>query len=328
MSIKRRELIRGAAGSLALPALPLAAGTETERFTFCVLGDTCYDIPGDRPVYMALIDKINAAAPDFSIHVGDTKGAESCGEKTQRRIYEDFMRFDHPLIYTPGDNEWADWYLEVNGRGDPLLALQLIRAIFFTRPESLGQRVLPLTRQADISAHDNMVENATWWHRGVCFATVHLPGSNNGYPHDADPGRIATEFLPRNRANIEWVEYCFAEAKDKGARAMVLAFHADWFDGPEYEFDGFADLREVIRRQCLGTEIPVLLLHGDSHRFVIDRPFHRKRHSGYNTLRMQTYGSPELRAVLITVDPGGSLPFAFETLSVPQRDTLYARAGT
>jgi hypothetical protein len=45
------------------------------------LGDTAYNPPADYPLYDALIAKINAAKPAFSIHVGDTWGAEACTEE-------------------------------------------------------------------------------------------------------------------------------------------------------------------------------------------------------------------------------------------------------
>ncbi len=59
-------------------------------------------------MYRALIRRINAAKPSFTIHVGDTWGALECSAVEHERIRDFFAQYDHPVIYTPGDNEWVD----------------------------------------------------------------------------------------------------------------------------------------------------------------------------------------------------------------------------
>lgn len=320
-AINRRSILGGGA---MMSALALSDGvtraSKARPFSFCVLGDTCYDIARDYPAYMALIDAINAAAPDFTIHVGDTKGAGSCGEAFQRRVYQDFQRFQHPLIYTPGDNEWVDWFLDVNGNGPPLEALALIREIFFSQPRSLGQPPMSVVRQADVSQHRQMVENLLWTHQGVTFGTVHIPGTNNGYSID---GRTpSAEFPVRNAANLDWVDAVFDAANSIQSIAVVLAFHADWFRPIDDEPNAFVEIDAKISDRALTFGKPVLLLHGDLHIFVIDRPYHRKAGgawgTGYNVLRLQPHGAPELKAVNVTIDPDAVDPFSFRTISIPQ----------
>jgi len=58
---------RIAACVIAAVGTPLAAAS----FSFVTLGDTAYNLPDDLPRYDQLIQRINAAEPAFTIHVGD-----------------------------------------------------------------------------------------------------------------------------------------------------------------------------------------------------------------------------------------------------------------
>ena len=82
----RRLCMAGAFAILSLTA-------HAERFDFVALGDTAYNLPGDYPVYARLIERINAAKPAFSIHVGDTWGALPCSEDAHRNIHSWFARY-------------------------------------------------------------------------------------------------------------------------------------------------------------------------------------------------------------------------------------------
>ena len=88
-----------------------------------------------------------------------------------------------------------------------------------------------------------------------------------------------------------------------------------YLDGP-YHWVAMAlrDLGEQFGR-------PVLLVHGDFHEFVIDRPFavsqgeiEPPRYA--NITRLQVYGAPELRAVRVDVDTQTPWVFSFSPLYV------------
>jgi hypothetical protein len=81
---------------------------HAEQFDFVALGDTAYNGETDYPVYAALIDRINQVRPAFTIHVGDVWGGSTCLEGDHRQILGWFARYEQPVIYTPGDNEWTD----------------------------------------------------------------------------------------------------------------------------------------------------------------------------------------------------------------------------
>jgi len=348
-------------GALAAAVVALAGAARAESFHFVALGDTAYTLPRDQPTYDALIQRINKAKPAFSIHVGDTWGAMPCTEESHRYALGQFAKFDHPLIYTPGDNEWTDcrkpeiieaYHRFVDrkataqdmallgpartfdgefasyGYADPVGGLKLIRRLYFGKSESLGQRTMPLTRQPDVTPAAETAENTRWEKAGVVFATVSVPGSGNGFTLN-DETR-AREAVARNRANVAWIKAAFAEAKAKNAKALVLALQAGMFvDGRGDDFTGkeirggrdgpFYWIVYAIRDEAAKFGKPVLLINGDFHDLVIDRPFmvsqgEEKPPLYANITRLQVYGAPELKAVQVTVDIETPWVFSFQPL--------------
>jgi hypothetical protein len=346
---------------LALALLALSGSARAAEFDFVALGDTAYRIPDDLPLYDALIEKINAAKPAFSIHVGDIWGATPCTKEEYEKVLARFQTFRAPLVYTPGDNEWVDCREPAviaafvrfmrnsatpedlsllgplrsfeaayarKGYDDVVARLADIRSTFFAKPESLGRKTMPLTRQADVSDFKDVPENARWTYKGVAFATVHVPGSQNNFFIN-DP-KTSSEAVQRNRAAIAWLESTFAEAKAADARAVVIAMHAQLFDtgAGNAEFgqpvrgggDGpFFWVARAVRDLGAAFGKPVLLIHGDYHQLVIDKPFRvttgettPPRYD--NITRLQVYGAPDVRAVRISVDTESPWVFGFTPL--------------
>ena len=149
---------------------------------FVVMGDMPYntkEVNRDRH-FERLIAAINKLQPTFSIHIGDIKsGSTLCDDATFEKIKAYFMTFQQPLVYTPGDNEWTDCHRKSNGPFDPIERLAKIRSMFFPKAVSRGQQTLSVTRQSDVSAFTQMVENARWVTQYILFVTVHVVGSNN-----------------------------------------------------------------------------------------------------------------------------------------------------
>lgn len=342
-------------------ALLLTASAQADQFHFVVIGDTAYNPERDYPIYKRLIGAINDSDPAFTIHVGDTWGAKACTEENHIWVRNWFEKYSHPVVYTPGDNEWTDCRQQhvltaysrvVSGQGteedmqvlnsvrgldnamagagydDTLASLESIREVFFSRPESMGAIKMPLTRQADVSEFKEVAENTRWRKGGVVFATVSVPGSQNGFV--INDARRANEAVSRNEANVAWIKSTFATANDENAKAVVIALHAGMFgeaDGGSFSnkevrggFDGpFYWIALAIRDLADAFGKPVLLLNGDFHEFVIDRPFLVSRGEvdlpRYgNITRVQVYGAPELRAVRINVDTDTPWVFSYAPL--------------
>jgi hypothetical protein len=100
---------------------------------------------------------------------------------------------------------------------------------------------------------------------------------------------------------------------------IVFAFQADVFDSKSaYEdFPGWSGFRQSVGETLLPLAQrwgkPVLLIHGDSHRFKLDQPFTLNRQPLANVTRLIVPGASDVRAVKVTVHPGAAL--AFELIS-------------
>lgn len=327
---------------------PLSA----EPFDFVALGDTAYNAPEEYPAYEALIDTINAAEPAFSIHVGDIFGAALCTDTLYERHQKFFQRFDHPLIYTPGDNEWVDCPFSapelrnpdtgtfdlnafVAGKGGAFRQdrLKTLRRMFFPEPQSLGAKPMPLERQGDGAVFPEMVENARWTQDGVLFATVHIPGSMNALNIASEDS--SAEAARRNRANLDWIDTTFDEATENKRKALVIVFHADMFEWDRGDTTGafpisshkviggalgpFYWITGRLAQRASSFDGQVLLIHGDGHHFIIDRPL--SIYQGETDMpkrphvtRLQVFGAPEIKAVRVTVDTDTPWVFSYAPL--------------
>jgi hypothetical protein len=145
-------------------SLVLAGCASAQQFSFALIGDMGYRA-SEEPQLENVLREVNAAPLAFVAHVGDlgSPAAGSCTDELLAKRLAQFQALAHPLIYTPGDNEWTDCHdgQGVKG-GNPLQRLPVVRGMFFKDEQSLGQRKLPLVRQAGITR-----ENARWEMGGV-----------------------------------------------------------------------------------------------------------------------------------------------------------------
>ena len=222
--------------------------------TVAVYGDSPYGTsPTDTTetdLTPAFIASINADPNvDLVLHVGDIhSGSQFCTEAYDRTIFTLWTAYKNPLIYTPGDNEWADCHKTKEGGhqgvdyadGDPAANLDLIRSIFFANPGyALGGRYKRVITQAQAfdAAHPTdakYVENVMWEQSQVLFVTLNIPGGSN---NDTDPwfGQPVTqaqtdEVAERTQADLDWLDGAFAQAQRDGARAVLIQTQADMWD--------------------------------------------------------------------------------------------------
>lgn len=280
-------------------------------FSFVAYGDTGYMLPRDSARVSRLIGAINRANPAFAVHVGDFKGYTSCSNAAYQKHYGDFGQHRHPLFLTPGDNDWFDCSAESAGGFDPLERLAALRSFYFADNVSHGGTRMPLVRQSA-----EFPENARWQHEGLVFATVHVIGPHNGFVRDE---KLAAEAVARSRAGEAWVRESFRIARETKAPAIVLAFQADpWLtSAPVYEQGPLDWLRNSIGDEAAKFDGQVLVVHGDSHRLIVDTPYRRAdvdagTTRGMNVTRLQVPGWPDHRAVRIEVDPARPGVFAFQ----------------
>src|SRR5262245_42326616 len=226
--LKRRELLAGIGATLLWPLRLSTAQAQDRTFQFGLIGDMPYTKVQEEE-YQRVLAALNAADLAFVIHVGDTQAnprghdgspeTGPCTDAKYQSIYDSFQSVRHPVILTPGDNDWADCHLMRETKVDPLERLSKVRGMFYPEDRSLGQRTIPVESQSGDPQYAKFRENLRWSIGNVTFATLHIIGSNDNF------GRVPemdAEHTERKAANLAWMHAAFAAAKAAGGRGLVL----------------------------------------------------------------------------------------------------------
>lgn len=289
-------------------ALLLAQGAgSAAEFAFAAMGDAPYN-PEERARMEALLASLAHQPVAFAVHVGDIKSGHGlCADAVFADRHALLDASPVPLVLLPGDNDWTDCDRFLAGGYVPEERLAKLRTLFFTAPHSLGRRSLPLERDA-VRADGCCPENARWWHEGVLFLALHVVGSRD---NRGDGKQAKAEFTARRAAVLAWLTESFAQARARQAPAAVVLIHANpslrrTTPPPAYE-----SLLEALRAEVQAFAHPVLLVHGDTHQYRVDRPW-----PDTDLLRLEVPGSPDVAWVKVLVRPGAATPFVVQA---PQR---------
>lgn len=274
------------------------------KFDIGLIGDTRYTAE-QQTKFLNLLEDMNGEKLAFVVHDGDIKsGSSPCADHIYHETRDLFEQFKAPLIYTPGDNEWTDCH---RAGGDPPERLAFLRRVFYPDAYSLGQRQLRLNRQSE-----EYPENARWVYGAATFGTLHVVGSNNNKP----VGGVGNEaeYRQRNAANLEWIRQIFDEAKAHDSIAVMLVMQANmWDDIPPAQLAGFADTISALERAAIAFSRPVVLVHGDSHYFRIDKPLLGSTTGRRleNFTRAETFGTDDVHWTRVTIDAKEEQVFVF-----------------
>jgi hypothetical protein len=300
---------------------PAPTANPPGTFAFGALGDAPYYTWEDWR-YPLTLEDMDGNDLAFSIHVGDIFW-RPCSDDRYERSLRWFNGLKRPLIYIPGDNEWADCWTEQQGGFNPRDRLAHLRRTLYPRPAfSLGRQTLPLETQSANPAFAEFVEHARWSWSGLLFATIHVVGSGNFTQRF--PARTAAddrESRRRLEAALAWFHETFARAKSQSATAVVVSFHADpGFYGSPANQAPFKPLLDAFEDEAVAFDRPVLLIHGDSHHFTTDHPLKARatQKTIGNVMRLEVPGSPLVGWVRVVVTPGATPSFAFEQRLVPR----------
>lgn len=288
---------------LGLAALLAAGACAAAEFAFAAMGDIPYN--AEERVRMerllAALAKENVA---FAVHTGDVKSGQGlCADAVlaDRRALLDASPV--PLVLLPGDNDWTDCDRFLAGGYVPEERLAKLRELFFASAESLGRRRMALDRDA-VREDGCCPENTRWWHEGVAFVALHVVGSqDNRGPGDGPK----PEFTARRTAVLAWLKESFARARSRDAKAIVVLIHANPALERATPRPAYASFLEALRAEAEAFARPVLLVHGDTHRYRVDRPW-----SGVDLLRIEVPGSPDVAWVRVRVAPDAPAPFVVE----------------
>lgn len=333
--------------ALSFGAITAHAAADTDqsrpRVSLALLGDVPYGL-AEEPKFDRVIDEINAAPQvRFVLHTGDVKqGSERCDDAVFQKRYAQYQRFTDAFIVTPGDNDWTDCHRSNNGSYLPTERLARFREIFYPRPGwSTGQRPLMLTTQASQPGFASFVENTMWSFAGTTMATVHVVGSNNNLApwNQLDPAdsyetpradRIA-EFAAREAAALAWIDATFDQAEARQSAGVLVAMQANPnFELPaaDRERQGFNRILAKLAQRAIAFGKPVLLAHGDSHYFRLDKPLIVPVNPVgsaqlENFTRVENFGSPSVHWVEVVVDARDPNVFGVVPHIVPAN--LFAR---
>ncbi len=287
---------------IAFLALTLfSCGSSKQNFSFFAIGDMPYNIPEEYEGFERVIKSINEQKPSFTIHVGDIKrGSGPCSDEAYEKMYAYFQEFQHPFILTPGDNDWTDCHRKGAGSYDPVERLEKVREVFYKENKSMGHPSMDLLTQNTYEGYEKFVENAIWEKKNILFATLHVVGSNNNFNPDSTADN--TEFKERDAANIFWLEEAFDMAKAHQSKGVVLFLHAA-MNYKDSEESGFRNFTEKLRQEVFSYDKPILLIYGDHHRFLVEKPLRDdKGKVRTNFTSLMVFGNPDMQAVEIRVN--------------------------
>lgn len=301
-----------------------AGGARAERLAFAVMGDTPY-FPFEAVAVERLLDQLGNEPLAFVIHVGDIKASfYSCTDELLRERVALLDRSPLPLVYTPGDNEWTDCGTARGGGFDPNERLDFLRELAFRAPVSLGRRRIGLETQGREAqgrdpAFARYRENVRWRAGPALFVTINIPGSNNGLGRGIPADR---ELAERMKANISWLDEAVRIASDPAIAVLAIAFQGNPLFAPTERRspDGYGTLRAALARIARNLAKPIVVIHGDTHTYRVDRPLiDSSRGEPFpNVMRIETFGAPTVGAAIVTIDTNAAPPVRVQPFRPPE----------
>jgi len=310
---------------------------DGDSYAIGLFGDMPYNALG-KSQYPALLADINRSDVAFSVFDGDLKagGDGPCSDSVYFTALDNFNSLKRPLIFVPGDNDWTDCWGRYGPAtlpySDPEERLNFERVLFFSTDRSLGQRTLKVTRQ------DGYPENQRWKLGPVVYLGLNVQGSNDNFPyHDTETGagvpvrsdaeiqRQRDEEMARKAADLKWLSEGFDYAERVHAKGVMIVWQADPnFNNEEHltnphDYDALPDYINALRTETEAFSGQVVLVHGDSHYFKVDKPLNHTTGGGVltNFTRVETFGSRNTHWVSARIDPRNPNLFVFEPRIVP-----------
>lgn len=234
-----RNLLIGFAAWTVATSMSPSQASPRHVASFSVLAD----VPYTDSQALRLTEELKhiPAESGMLFHLGDIKDESvSCTEAKYAAVASILRKSPVPVFITIGDNEWNDC-------GDPTAAFALWRR-YFLRFEQNWSHSFKVARQTARS------ENFAFLHRGILFIGINVVRG----------GLSGSEERQRLAQNLDWIKQQYA-AHPK-ARQIVLLGHA----GPDSSRAAF--YRDVATATARADK-PFLLLHGDGHRWIHDRPW-------------------------------------------------------
>ena len=273
LSLRTRKVL--ALGAFGIGSVGSVSHAGEDLVSFCAMGDVPY-APFEDQILPQQIHQLPTDI-DFVIHLGDIKpGAAPCERAVYEKVSGMLAKSKPPLFIIPGDNEWNDC-------SDPAAAWDLWVEHF----DRFDQR---WAHGFGVARDEQLPQNFAFVRNGVLFVGLQVVG---GRVHDPE------EWRSRHSLCREWVDRTFKKYGEQ-ANAVVVFVHAKPMLHQADFFGGFSNLCDQLAK-------PVLLMHGDGHTWIRDRPFEAK-----NVLRVQVDQGRLGPPVRVTITDDVEEPFRFD----------------
>lgn len=239
------------ATSSSSPRQPRRLQGDCRRcISFYAHADTNYD-KEERERFPLQVKRIPNDG-DFIVHLGDLKGTDECkSEKPYSLVADAYLQHANvPVFVVPGDNDWYDCGGKLaRQRGWNFFEKHFLH--FYSRSGN------ELSWTVDHQA--TRAENFAFYRKRILFLGVHIVGGDI---------KNEKEWNDRLKDNLRWTKVSLE--KYSRANVVVIFAHAAPTNKHQYFFDGLSKIANKNKR------IDFLYLHGDHHRWKVDRPFDAK----------------------------------------------------
>ncbi len=220
---------------------PLLVKSHSSLMSFSVMGDVPRS-ETEKIILQKQIEQHNQLSlSQFVFHVGDIKSGDApCDEDNYAVVAEYLKHLTVPVFIVPGDNEWNDCE-------SPDQAWNFWNK-YFKAFDQNWKLPFDVQRQQDYPVNGAFVKN------DVLFIMLNLVG---GRIHN----QIKWDEMQQNA--VDWIDRQFQQ---KEVVASVILAQAKPDHKHKLFMDQFLPLVEVFKR-------PVLLIHGDGHRWLYDDPW-------------------------------------------------------
>ncbi|WP_011297292.1 hypothetical protein [Cupriavidus necator] len=271
--------------SAAAPARRAGKTSGPETIRIALLADLP-QWPAAEDRFAALLDLLAERKLDLVVHAGGIKGdTESCGDAVLQARQHLLDQSPLPLVYVPGETDWAECHLPVNGNFDAVERLNRLRELFFPEDATLGRHPRAVVRQSDQAMFRSFRENVRISLGNILLVGLNVPGDNNHYRNEG--GRNG-EFEDRREANRQWLARAFSIAQQHGMTGLIIVAHGDPQFGNGWEKrgkpslldgfmrrrprDGYLEFKRQLREMAGRYRGQVLLVHASSNGFRTDKP--------------------------------------------------------
>lgn len=334
-----RALLFAIANLLAILPIPFAhADTPRTRsvVSFALIGDQPYSPALEMATDQLLKHIDQDPSAQWILHVGDIKGGgESCSDNLLHKRLQQIRNTQKALVFIPGDNEWTDCHRDSNGNYNSQERLAHLRKVAFNKPETFGKQAFGVEQQRD----QGFPEHLMWREGSTLFITLNVPGSNNDLSNPSSrktsDENVQKLFLERQHAINAWLEKAEQGFQQWGITETVIGIQGNPLDGSGRAWsldrlwrtgNGYEYFLKRLVQYTEHTRRPVLLAHGDTHRFKWDQPDFSAWGASPAVAalihRVEGWGHPFINSwVKITIEQGAAKPFKAESITLPAPNT-------